>query len=90
MNNEKKANSKVVDTTQAAKKRGPRLAKLRHALNDEGITLTELGKRCNLTRNGVSLRFYNDDCKLSELEKMVEAIGYELNLVITPKKTVKD
>jgi len=35
----------------------------------------------------MSLRFINDDCKLSDMEKMAEALGYEFAWTLTKKKT---
>ncbi len=79
-------NSQRRSITQFRGKRGNRLSQLRHALSDEGVSLTELAKRCNLSRQSISLRFSIDDCKMSDMEQMAEALGYEFTWSLKRKE----
>ena len=66
---------------------GPRLRKTLDYLIDEHISLAELARRCQLSRQGMSLRYAMDDCKLSDMEKMAEAAGYEFRWDWVKKET---
>jgi len=59
-------------------KHGKRLTPVLKYLIDESISLSELARRCGLTRQAMSLRIAKDDCRLSDLEQMAEAAGYTL------------
>ena len=52
------------------------------------ILISELARRCGMAKQSMSARFCVDDCRLSEFEKMVDALGYELKMEI--KKKVED
>ena len=44
---------------------------------DENVSLSELGRRIGISRQSMSTRFAVDDCKVSDMEKMADALGYE-------------
>lgn len=77
---------KVTNISPQAIKQSDRLKSLLMLMYSDGITIAELARRCNLTRQAVNARFTSDDCKLSDLEKMVEALGYECTLTIMKKE----
>ena len=58
-------------------KKGVRLRPLFNYLMDENVSLSELGRRVGISRQSMSTRFAVDDCKVSDMEKMAEALGYE-------------
>lgn len=58
-------------------KKGSRLRPVFNYLMDENVSLSELGRRVGISRQSMSTRFAVDDCKVSDMEKMAEAIGYE-------------
>ena len=58
-------------------KKGSRLRPVFNYLMDENVSLSELGRRIGLSRQSMSTRFAVDDCKVSDMEKMAEALGYE-------------
>lgn len=58
-------------------KKGARLRPVFDYLMDENVSLSELGRRVGISRQSMSTRFAVDDCKVSDMEKMAEALGYE-------------
>lgn len=58
-------------------KKGSRLRPVFNYLMDENVSLSELGRRIGLSRQSMSTRFAVDDCKVSDMEKMADALGYE-------------
>ena len=58
-------------------KKGFRLRPVFDYLMDENVSLSELGRRVGISRQSMSTRFAVDDCKVSDMEKMAEALGYE-------------
>ena len=58
-------------------KKGRRLRPVFNYLMDENVSLSELGRRIGLSRQSMSTRFAVDDCKVSDMEKMADALGYE-------------
>lgn len=58
-------------------KKGYRLRPVFDYLMDENVSLSELGRRVGISRQSMSTRFATDDCKVSDMEKMAEALGYE-------------
>ena len=58
-------------------KKGYRLRPVFDYLMDENVSLSELGRRVGISRQSMSTRFAVDDCKVSDMEKMAEALGYE-------------
>ena len=66
-----------------------RLYEVKRALFEENMSYAQLAQFCNCTKQNMSMRFINDDCKLSDMEKMAEALGYEFTWKLTKKKTRK-
>ncbi len=58
-------------------KKGFRLRPVFDYLMDENVSLAELARRVGISRQSMSTRFAVDDCKVSDMEKMAEAMGYE-------------
>ena len=69
-------------------KKGYRLRPVFDYLMDENVSLSELGRRVGISRQSMSTRFAVDDCKMSDMEKMAEALGYEF--VWSFKKKAQD
>ena len=83
MDTNKNSVRESIPKTRAEKKR---LRKLRLFLRNNEISMAELAKRCNLSRQCISLRFSLDDCKLSDMEQMAEALGYEFTWSLKRKE----
>ena len=59
--------------------------KLKIAMIKQGITQIELAKRVGQTQSNLSQKFIANNFKLSEFEKLVTALGCELEIsIITP------
>ena len=58
-------------------KKGSRLRPVFDYLMDENVSLSELGRRVGISRQSMSTRFATDDCKVSDMEKMADALGYD-------------
>lgn len=58
-------------------KKGARLRPVFDFLMDENVSLSELGRRVGISRQSMSTRFAVDDCKMSDMEKMADALGYD-------------
>ena len=58
-------------------KKGARLRPVFDYLMDENVSLSELGRRVGISRQSMSTRFAVDDCKVSDMEKMADALGYD-------------
>ena len=57
---------------------GKRLRPLFLILANERISLSELARRVGVSKQTMSTRFSeSDNCRLSDMEKMADAIGYE-------------
>ena len=67
------------------KKKGTRLRPIFDLLVDENLSIAELARRCGMAKQSMSTRFAVDDCRISEFEKMAEALGFEAKIVLTPK-----
>lgn len=68
------------------KKKGTRLRPIFDLLVDQNTSISELARRCGIAKQSMSTRFSVDDCRLSDLEKMADALGYGATIVLTPKK----
>lgn len=79
-------NSSVNIAEETSKKR---LQPVRYVLFEEDISYAQLAQACKCSKQNMSLRFINDDCKLSDMEKMAEALGYEFTWTFTKKKKVR-
>lgn len=66
-------------------KKGFRLRPVFDFLMDENVSLSELGRRVGISRQSMSTRFAVDDCKMSDMEKMAEALGYEFQWTFKKK-----
>ena len=66
-----------------------RLYPIRQVLTKEDVSYAQLAQACKCSKQNMSLRFINDDCKLSDMEKMAEALGYEFSWKLTKKKSRK-
>ncbi len=64
-----------------------RLYPVKRALFEENMSYAQLAQACKCTKQNISMRFISDDCKLSDMEKMAEALGYEFTWKLTKKKT---
>lgn len=54
---------------------------IRSAMQAEGVTLEEMGKRTGYTKQNVWLRLNKyEDCKWSIALKMLDALGYEVEI----------
>lgn len=60
-----------------ALKKGTRLRSILILMMDDNVSISELGRRVGITRQSMSARFALDDCKVSDMEKMAEALGCE-------------
>ena len=67
-------------------KKGYRLRPVFDYLMDENVSLSELGRRVGISRQSMSTRFAVDDCKVSDMEKMAEALGYEFQWTFKKKE----
>jgi hypothetical protein len=79
-------NSSVNIAEMTSKKR---LQPVRRVLFEENISYAQLAQACKCSKQNMSLRFINDDCKLSDMEKMAEAIGYDFSWTFTKKKKAR-
>ena len=80
-------NNNVTLTTEDSSKK--RLHPVRRVLFEENVSYAQLAQACKWSKQNMSLRFINDDCKLSDMEKMAEALGYEFSWKLTKKKSRK-
>lgn len=62
------------------RKKGERLRPVFDKLVDANMSISELGRLCGIPKQTLSSRFIADDCRLSELEKMAAALGYDVRL----------
>ena len=60
------------------RKGGKRLRPILDCLLDESVSIAELGSRIGLSRQSLNRWFIIDDAKLTQLESVAEALGYEL------------
>ena len=59
--------------------------KLKIAMIKQGVTQLELAKRVEQTQSNLSQKFVANNFKLSEYERLVTALGCELEIsIITP------
>ena len=77
-------NSVTLANEDSSKKR---LYPIRQVLTKEDVSYAQLAQACKCSKQNMSLRFINDDCKLSDMEKMAEALGYEFSWKLTKKKS---
>ena len=80
-------NNNVTLTTEDSSKK--RLHPVRRVLFEENVSYAQLAQACKCSKQNMSLRFINDDCKLSDMEKMAEAIGYDFSWTFTKKKKAR-
>lgn len=76
-------NSSVNIAEDTSKKR---LQPVRRILFEENVSYAQLAQACKCSKQNMSLRFINDDCKLSDMEKMAEALGYEFSWKLIKKR----
>ena len=79
-------NNSVNIAEETSKKR---LQPVRRILFEENVSYAQLAQACKCSKQNMSLRFINDDCKLSDMEKMAEALGYEFTWTFTKKKKAR-
>ena len=84
--NTENTNNSANASVQPSKRR---LYAVKLALFEENVSYAELAQHCKCTKQNMSMRFINDDCKLSDMEKMAEALGYEFSWTFTKKKSKK-
>ena len=53
---------------------------------DENLSISELARRCGMAKQSMSTRFAVDDCRISDLEKMADALGFDARIVLEKKK----
>lgn len=58
---------------------------IRKIMIDEDITLTSLAEKLNVTQQNMSAKFKKNDFRISELNSIAEAIGYEVNISFIKK-----
>ena len=68
------------------KKKGSRLRPLFDVLVDENMSISELARRCGMAKQSMSTRFAVDDCRVSDMEQMAEALGYKFVWYLEPKE----
>lgn len=68
------------------KKKGTRLRPIFDILVDENLSISELARRCGMAKQSMSTRFAVDDCRISDLEKMADALGFDARIVLEKKK----
>lgn len=56
---------------------GARLSGIRKYLAEQGVTGAQLAVMCNMDRHKLRRRFQSDDCMISEMEAMANALGYK-------------
>lgn len=80
MENNEKQTGKINRTVpiNMTRKGGKRLRPILDCLLDESVSIAELGNRIGLTRQSLNRWFIIDDAKLTQLESVAEALGYEL------------
>lgn len=71
---------------QTNRKRGPRLDSVLLVMFKENISVKELATRLGMTPQAVNDYFHNDDCKLSRLEDIATACGYQLKWELVKKE----
>ena len=68
---------------------GPRMLPIIEIAKKEQISIQELCERSNMTRQGLYLKLANDDCRLSDFEKLAKGMGYEVKITLKRKYTKK-
>lgn len=68
------------------KKKGMRLRPIFDILVDRNMSISELARRCGMAKQSMSTRFAVDDCRLSDFEKMANALGFDVKITLTPKE----
>ena len=48
------------------------------------MSISELARRCGIAKQSMSTRFAVDDCRVSDLEQMAEAVGCKLVWKLEP------
>ena len=66
------------------KKKGLRLRPLFDKLVDQNMSISELARRGGIAKQSMSTRFAVDDCRVSDLEQMAEAVGCKLVWKLEP------
>lgn len=59
--------------------------KIKKILIDESITQTELAKNLNTSSGNLTNKLRRNDFRISELEEISEALGYELKIEFIKK-----
>lgn len=80
------ANSRTRLSFSPGTKKGFRLRPVFDYLMDENVSLAELARRVGISRQSMSTRFAVDDCKVSDMEKMASALGYEFEWTFKKKE----
>lgn len=52
---------------------------------DEGLTMVEVAKRCNLTPQILNNRFNNSRVSFNDLKMFLDAMGYEMQIEFIKK-----
>ena len=60
---------------------GPRMAVILELVKKNKIGIQELCEKSGIKRAGLYKRFAKDDCRLSDYEKLLEVLGYGLDVV---------
>ena len=69
----------------STRKTGRRLRPVIIAMMDENVSVADLAGRMGLSRQSVNRWFQIDDLRFTNLEEMVNALGYDLEWQITKK-----
>lgn len=67
----------------------PRMSPIIEIARKEGMSILDLCKKTNLSKPGIYLKLANDDCRLSDFEKLAKALGYEVRITLKRKYTKK-
>ena len=86
-NKERKVNRSL--PFNSTRKAGRRLRPVIIAMMDENVSISDLADRLGLSRQSVNRWFQVDDIRVTSLEEMVDALGYELEWKLV-KKTPQD
>lgn len=70
----------------SSRKAGRRLRPVMIAMMDENVSVADLAERLGLSRQSVNRWFQVDDLKFTNLEDMVDALGYDLEWQMIKKE----
>lgn len=60
---------------------GPRMSVILELAKERKISINELCEKSNINRTGLYAKLAKDDCRLSDYEKMLDTLGYEIEVV---------